>query len=105
MSEETYAMVTVISTHRMRYAVPVSELQKLNPTVPVNAVEWAMDLVTEERVSEFSQKWLGEQIVDAEVLTEDEVLKLFDKDNDYLKDWTLEKKLSHIRKWEDEMVM
>ena len=105
MSDEKYTMVTMVSTHRMRYVIPVSELQKLNKEKTVDAIGWAEELVMEERVKEFSQKWLGEQTVDIEIMDEEEILKLFDRDNDYLADWDTEKKLKWIRKWEDEMVM
>ena len=110
MSDERFAMVTVVSTHRMRYAVPISDLQKLNPNTKLEgndkeALTWVEELVMEERVKEFSQKWLGEQTVDKVVLTQEEVLKQFDSDNEYLADWTVEQKLKSLNRWEDESVM
>jgi len=100
----------VVSTHRMRYAVPIGELQKLNPNTKLEgndqeALTWAEELVMEERVKEFSQKWIGEQTVDKNVLTQEETLKLFDLDNTYLSDWSLEQKLKSLNHWEDERVM
>ena len=37
MSDERYVVTTVISTHRMRYAIPVSALEKDGelPTIPL----------------------------------------------------------------------
>ena len=110
MSEDRYAVVTVVSTHRMRYAIPINGLQKLNTNTKLEgndkeALTWAEELVMEERVSEFSQKWLGETTVDKFVLTQEEMLKLFDADNDYLANWPLEKKLEHVARWEDQGVM
>jgi hypothetical protein len=107
MSDERYVVVTAVSTHRMRYCVPVSELQKLNTDVdimndPVKQIEWANDSVTMEEVKEFSQSHLGEQILDTFILDEERVLQLFDRDNDYLKEWTKEQKLKHIHNWKDE---
>ena len=107
MSDERYVVVTAISTHRMRYCVPVSELQKLNTDVnimndPAKQIEWAKDSVTMEEVKEFSQDWLGESIVDAFILDEERTLNLFDRDNDYLKEWTKEQKLKHIHNWKDD---
>lgn len=107
MSDERYVVVTAISTHRMRYCVPVSELQKLNTDVDImndsaKQIEWAKDSVTMEEVKEFSQDWLGESIVDAFILDEERVLNLFDRDNDYLKDWGKEQKLKHIHNWKDD---
>ena len=95
-----YVVVTAMSTHRMRYVVPMDELQKLNEDYIVDP-KWALDLVTCEEVQEFSQMHLGEQIVDSYVIDEDEILDLFDKDNDYLKDWTKEQKIKNIRNWKE----
>ena len=96
-----YVVVTAISSHRMRYVIPVDELQKLNTDVPVEGheTEWAMDCVTCEEVNDFSQRHVGEQIIDAYIVDEESMLNLFDADNDYLKDWTKEKKLEYVRKW------
>ena len=93
-----YAIVTAVSTYRMRYAIPMDELQKLNVDAQVE-LEWAADSVTCNQVEEFSQQWLGEQIVDIQEIDEHKILELFDKDNEYLKDWTQEQKLQYIRNW------
>ena len=82
---DKYVLVTAISTHRMRYAIPMDELQKFNEEHPVDP-RWALDCVTCQEIEEFSQDHLGEQIVDYDVLTEEEILAQFDKDNDYLID-------------------
>lgn len=98
-----YAVVTTIYTFRHRYAIPVDELQKLNTDMPVEGYEceWADDCVTMQEVREFSQKPLGEQIIDTVVMSEDEILKQFDNDNEYLASWTREKKINYIRNWKD----
>jgi hypothetical protein len=83
----------------MRYVVPVDDLQALNPDHPVDP-KWALDSVTCEEVEEFSQKWLGEQIVDYDVVDQDQLIELFDRDNDYLSQWTTEQKIDYIRKWQ-----
>jgi hypothetical protein len=98
--KDKYVVVTAVSTFRQRYVVPLDELQKLNPEVPVNP-DWAMDAVTCEEVEEFSQKHIGELITDCNVLNEDEILELFDKDNDYLASWDRDQKINHIRKWQE----
>ena len=107
MSDERYVVVTTVSTHRMRYAIPMSELQKLNPEIditdnPAIQIEWAQDAVTMEEAKDFSQDHLGEQIVDTFILDEERVLQLFDRDNVYLKSWTKEQKLKYIHEWKDE---
>lgn len=96
-----YVIVTAISSYRMRYCIPVDELQKLNPDVPIEGheIEWADDCVTSEDVDEFSQMHIGEQIIDTEIVTEDQMISKFDVDNDYLSDWTEEKKIEFVRNW------
>jgi hypothetical protein len=63
--------------------------------------EWARDEVTMENVKEFSQHWLGEQILDTFVLDEERMLALFDRDNSYLKDWTHEQKMKYLHNWKE----
>ena len=95
-----YVVVTCISSFRQRYVIPVDELQKLNPDEPVNP-SWALDEVTMENVKEFSQRHVGEQIIDAQVVKEKEVLQFFDADNDYLAGWDEEFKLAWIKHWKE----
>lgn len=106
MSDERYVVVTAVSTFRERYAIPVSELQKLNPNVDITddiprQIEWANDSVAMEEIKEFSQEHLGEQILDTFILDEERTLQLFDRDNDYLSGWTKEKKLEWIHDWKE----
>jgi hypothetical protein len=51
-----------------------------------------------EEVEEFSQFYLNEVITDVNVVNEDEMLNLFDRDNDYLISWDKETKLQWVRK-------
>jgi hypothetical protein len=96
-----YVIVTAISSYRMRYCIPVDELQKLNTEVSVEGreIEWANDCVTCGDAEEFSQHWIGENIIDAEIIDEEQMLNKFDADNDYLSGWTREKKLEYVRNW------
>lgn len=76
-------LVDAISTFRMRYAV---ELKSDSPD------EWALDTVVCGDAKEFSQEHLGEQIVSHRVVSREEFLEVFDKDNDYLKAIETERK-------------
>jgi hypothetical protein len=99
MSE--YIVVTTISTFRHRYVMHRDDLRALNTEMEASdedLQDWAQDTVTCEECEEFSQQHLGEQIVDTYVCTEDEMLTFFDRDNDYLSDWTREKKIEWVRK-------
>jgi|TARA_R110000744_G_scaffold88047_1_gene171745 hypothetical protein len=98
-SNKDYVVVTCISTYRMRYVMHRDDLQKKNPDQPVNAIEWAHDTVIMERCEEFSQEHMGEYIIDAMEMTEADILELFDKENDYLNEWTKEQKMKLIRSY------
>jgi|TARA_B110000967_G_C18900995_1_gene575055 hypothetical protein len=103
---ERYVVVTTVSQFRQRYAIPVSKLDQLNADIDIledvpKQIEWAEDSVTMEEVREFSQLFIGETIIDTMILDEERVLNLFDRDNDYLKEWTKEKKLDFLSKWEE----
>tara|TARA_B110000259_G_C13988017_1_gene391283 strand:+ start:604 stop:939 length:336 start_codon:yes stop_codon:yes gene_type:complete len=107
--DERFVVVTTVSQFRQRYAIPVSKLQKSNLEIDITndtakQIEWAEDSVSMEQVKEFSQHWLGESIIDSFVLDEERVLNLFDKDNDYLKTWSVEQKMEYIHKWEEKNV-
>lgn len=100
---ELYVVTTVISTHRMRYAIPISSMSEEGdmPVSTDQAIEWIQDSVTMEEVKEFSQHWMGENIVDTFVLDKERVLNLFDRDNDYLKEWTEDQKINYIHDWKE----
>ena len=103
MSNKDYVVVTAISSYRVRYVMHRDDLQKLGPAqgslfLPVNAIEWANDTVTAEECEEFSQEHMGEDIVDTVEMNEEDMLTLFDKDNDYLREWTKDQKIAWIRK-------
>ena len=93
-----YVVVTCISSHRVRYVMHRDDLQKLNTENPVNAIEWANDTVNMNECEEFSQKHMGEYIIDTVKMNEKDMLELFDKDNDYLSGWTKDQKLEWVRK-------
>lgn len=92
--EETQlVLVECVSTFRQRYMVEV----------PVGTDDygndktlWALDTVTMQEAKEFSQEYLGEQIVSHRVVTYDEALSLCDKDNDYTVSWDTETKVKNF---------
>lgn len=77
-------LVDAVSSYRTSYVVRCEN------------EEHAKDTVTLEEATEFSQEWLGEQISRVTEITEDDYLVLFDKENDYLKNWDVDKKKSLI---------
>jgi hypothetical protein len=95
-----YAVVSTVSMFRIRYAIPIDELQQLNPAVSVEGkeIEWAHDCITCNEVNELSQLHLSEQIVDTVIVDAEGILKIFDADNQNLSDWPREQKLEWIKK-------
>ena len=79
-----YVLVDTVLSYRMRYVI---ELDDNDPN------EYALDTVVYNEAIEFSQYFLGEQIVSHRQITEDEIITLCDEDNDYLKSWDNQKKL------------
>lgn len=97
---DEYVVVTAISSHRMRYVIPKSELNKDDPTLSNDVLKsYAMDSVVMEEVKEFSQRHIGEDIVDVTIEDTDTLLARFDDENDYLSGWDKEQKLSWIDSW------
>jgi hypothetical protein len=80
--ETELVMVECISTFRERYLVEVPKGKK----------EWALDTVTMQEATEFSQKHLGETIVSHRVVSEEEAIAICDVDNDYTLYWPVDKK-------------
>ena len=102
--EGKYVVVTATSTFKMKYVIPTEALQQLNTDYDLDEKEarvWAEECVISEEVKDFSQKHLGEQVIDIDVVDEATILEIFDRENDYLSEWTREKKIDYIRHWED----
>jgi len=96
--DKDYVVVTAISSYRMRYVMHRDDLQALALNGPVSIIDRANDAVTMEDCEEFSQEHMGEYTVDTVEMDETEMLALFDKDNDYLREWTEEQKVAMVRK-------
>jgi hypothetical protein len=82
-------MVETISQHRVRYVVEV-ENDILDAT---DEVVWREN---DADFKEFSQMHLGNVIVSHREITEQDYLKMFNEDNDYLSAWLDEQKKQFI---------
>ena len=92
--EETqWVLVECVSTFRNRYMV---EVPVGTDDYDNDKTLWALDTVTMQGAKEFSQEYLGEQIVSHRVVTYDEALSLCDKDNDYVVSWDTETKVKNF---------
>lgn len=92
MADKKLFIVETISLFRMRYVVEALE------------AEHASDEVTFElgntEFKEFSQHHVDEVITSTREITQEEYLKQFDIDNDYLADWPVEQKFEFVNKIE-----
>lgn len=88
-------LVETIQTFKHMYAVEVKDDEP---------IEYALDDVTDvmtgglSKVEEFAQTHIGEDIFSYREISEEEYLKIFDRENDYLKEWTQEQKKQFIYK-------
>ena len=92
-----YVTITTVSTFKIRYVVPIDKLQAMNPDAEVNPIEWAKDSVTLGEVEEFSQKHLGENVIEGKCISESEMFSIFAEENDYLSIRTDEEKIKYVK--------
>ena len=82
-------LVETISMHRIRYVVECKE--------EVHALdEVTMHIGGGEELKEFSQQHLDEVSSSSREISRIEYLDLFDKDNEYLKDWSAQEKMNLV---------
>lgn len=82
--EHPLYLVETISTFRIRYVVSAK------------SAEHAADTVAMEEAEEMSQKHIDENILGVRQIFRAEYLQIFDEDNDYLRSWDADKKLSMV---------
>ena len=75
-------LIDTVSAHRITYVIQAEDRESAEAII--------------EDAKEFSQEWLGDRIVRSSVITHDEYLEIFKKDNKYLEEWTYEQMLSLI---------
>jgi hypothetical protein len=78
-------LVETVSSFRITYVVKCRE------------EEHALDeVLCNSEIVECSQRHIDENIFNTREITQEEYLKLFDKENDYMSSWTKEQKLNMI---------
>lgn len=98
-TKRKYVLIDTVQQFRISYCIPVDLLQQENPDGVFDAIEWSKDSVTCRQVKEFSDQDIGETIVASRIISQDEMLEIFDKDNDYLTDWSTEQKIAWVDDW------
>ena len=100
MIKTQWVLVETISTFRERYMV---EVPIGIDNYGKDKVDWALDTVTMEEATEFSQEHIGELIVSHRIVSKEEALALCDKDNDYANTWPEEQKMNvFFTSWKEE---
>jgi hypothetical protein len=94
--EKKLYLVETISMFRMRYVVEARESSHAED-------EFVME-IGKDSFKEFSQHHMDEVIVSTRQLSATDYMNLFDADNDYLKSWSDQEKMSMINtiQYEDE---
>jgi hypothetical protein len=83
-------LVETVSTFRIRYAVEAESEEHAKSILSGN--------IGNTDFSEFSQEHIGELVSDVREVNDEEYIIQFDKDNDYLKEWTDEQKFNFVNK-------
>jgi len=94
--EKKLYLVETVSMFRLRYVVEAREES--------HAMDEVVCEAGNHKFHEFSQKHIDEVIVSTRELSATDYMNLFDSDNDYLKSWSNEQKISMINtiEYEDE---
>jgi len=79
-----------------KYLVETVDFFRMRYVIECESAEHAKDVVTMREAEEFSQLHLDETITSTRVIDDAEYLRLFDEDNDYLKDWSEEQKFKYV---------
>jgi hypothetical protein len=98
---DNYVIITTLSHFKLKYAIPQADFDALGFKEPIDQ-EKLVELVSSGRVRELSQTHLGEVLGDISVYTEADALTIFDIDNAYLKNWTVEQKIAYMQKWDED---
>lgn len=88
--EKKLYLVETVSMFRMRYVIEARDESHAQDEVVMN--------IHNSEFEEFSQKHIDEVIVSSRELSQQQFLELHYKDNEYLKDWTIEQKMSCVHK-------
>ena len=83
-------VVETISMFRMRYVVEGKSSEHAMDEVVMN--------LADSDFKEFSQHHVDEVITSSREIDDEEYLRMFDEDNDYLKDWDVEQKMQYVNK-------
>lgn len=95
-----WVLVDAVSTFHMQYLVEVpvgiDDFGK-------DKADWALDTVTMDEAKEFHQKHVGENILSSRVVTKEEALALFKKQNPTFSNWSDDLIIkNHFTTWKEQ---
>jgi hypothetical protein len=96
-----YVLITTLSHFKLKYAIPEAAFAELGFSEPIDQQK-LLELINSGKFKEFSQTHLGEVLADVSQYTQEDMLAIFNEDNDYLSDWTTDKKVDYLDKWDEE---
>lgn len=94
-----YVLVESTASFKMKYAIPVDDINS-HTTSDEDLIAYGKTLVEKEMVIDMYQKYMGDAITDSKILTEDEILEVYDSQFELKSDRTKEDKLKIIDNWE-----
>lgn len=83
-----------------RYLVETISYFRHRYVIDCDSAEHAKDTVTMDEAVEISQAHINESITGCREIDDTEYLRIFNEDNDYLRDWTDEQKFKFVHKVE-----
>ena len=95
-----WVLVDAVSTFHMQYLV---EVPVGTDDFGKDKADWALDTVTMDEAKEFHQKHVGENILSSRVVTKEEALALFKKQNPTFSNWSDDLIIkNHFTTWEEQ---
>jgi len=79
-----------------KYLVETVDFFRMRYVVECESAEHAKDVVVMKEVEEFSQLHIDEMITSTRVIDDAEYIRVFDEDNDYLREWSDEQKFKYV---------
>ena len=79
-----------------KYLVETIDMFRMRYVIECESADDAKDIVTFKEAEEFSQLYLDETITSTRVIDDAEYLRVFDEDNDYLREWSEEQKFKYV---------
>lgn len=83
-----------------KYLVETVDMFRMRYVIECESAEHAKDTVTMKEAEEFSQLHVDETITSVRAIDDAEYLRVFDEDNDYLREWSEEQKFNYVHKVE-----